>query len=125
LFACSSKKVEPEPDPPVTYSGEFETYRPSLFQYRIDTVYLTLVGQSYVLFHTTNQTKICESAGDYSLTGGGLNFITAQHGGSNCDSLRIPKGVFSVSQMGDSLFLERHADSASLDIIYWFRLSTN
>lgn len=124
LTACPSEKITVSPEPPVSYTGEFETFRPSLLQHRIDTVTLIIQGEKYDLTHNTNQTNICESAGDVFLSVG-VNFVPLIHFGTNCDSLRIPKGVFTLSQHGDSLFLERSADSATLDITYQFRLSSN
>lgn len=124
LITCSPEKITVSPDLPVSYTGEFETFRPSLLQHRIDTVTLIIQGEKYDLTHNTNQTNICESAGDIFLSVG-VNFVPLIHFGTNCDSLRIPQGIFTSSQHGDSLFLERRGDSAALDIIYQFRLSSN
>ncbi len=105
------------------YSGDLEIFRPGRFEYRTDTVSLIIRSNTYDLTHVTHQTNICDSKGSASGYGTPTLYLSSPvFTGSNCDSLRIPKGAFSATFRGDSLYLERHADSASLDVIYRFRL---
>jgi hypothetical protein len=121
---CTSDPPESAPKKTVSYVGEFETFRTDLFEKRVDTVELLMTGEKYLLFHDTHRTRICDSEGDIFAFGRpSVNIASAAHRGTNCDTLRLPFGLFSATYRGDSVYLERDADTGSLNITYKFRLT--
>lgn len=79
-----------------------------------DLVKFTIEEDDYSLVYSTFNSKICSSAGMASDFGTNtVTLVPQTRLQSNCDTIHIPKGVFSSRFVGDSLYLLRYDTAAA------------
>jgi len=118
------EEVEPTVEPLL---GTYTVSHPAIVgSEKRDSVILVITnGREYTVDHypavTGGVTEICSSSGGISGFGTGLAVLTPRRtSGTNCDTVRIPRGEFVADfrNHGDTVYL----DQTSNDSTYSFRL---
>jgi len=108
-----------------TYSGTYSVQYPATMYEKTDSVVLRITGASYEVDHYRVQPNaeqyFCSSEG--AVTGFGTNattFSPTAWSGSNCDTLRLPSGLYEADWRthGDTVWLDRNSN----DTLFQFRL---
>ncbi len=114
IFNCTSttdSKIEKE-----IFYGRFIYEHDPHFVGGIDTdlVKFTIEGTEYSIVFSTFHSKICSSAGKaYDFGTNTLTLVPKTKLQSNCDTIHIPKGIFSSRFVGDSIYLYKFDSAAS------------
>ncbi|MEA1980815.1 MAG: hypothetical protein U9N54_07565 [candidate division Zixibacteria bacterium] len=85
-----------------------KSYAPPIYDYRIsytDSVVLIITDNTYILNVNGNQTKLCSSTGtiEANTQTGFITLTLKASMGENCDSKRLPNGVFEAEFSDSSL----------------------
>ena len=109
--STTDSKVEKE-----VFYGRFIYEHDPHFVGGIDTdlVKFTIEGTEYSIVFSTFRTKICSSGGKaYDFGTNTVTLVPQIRLSANCDTIHIPRGIFSSRFVGDSVYLLRFDTAAA------------
>ena len=79
-----------------------------------DQVVFTIQDREYSFVFSTFNSRVCDTKGTaYSFGTSRVDFVPDSLLNENCDSIHIPRGIFSSAFKGDSLYLLKYDTAAS------------
>ena len=128
LISSACSEDDPEETTSVNLAGRYEVSQSNIVRTKWDSVSLSISRRTYSALFISSTPKFCDADGDISGWGTLKATFTPRNSyGSNCDSMRTPRGEF-VTEFhghGDTIILTRTVPlSAPLDgdSLFVFRL---
>lgn len=126
LVVILSCQKEVEPTKVEVWNGSLKIYTGigTYLDSTIDTVSLTIDNGFYELRHSVNDSRLCNTNGRITNFGKPETRLTPSSiiWTGNCDSLRVPSGLFRAVFSGNNLTLTKDTSSENPTWSYYFDL---